>query len=554
MAVEDIVQFQQHNKRPVSTASSPQGVDGKRHLAQSVNIFYRILCPFNRTGSVIGKGGDVIQQLRNETTAKIKIEDAVPSCDERVITIFSNSSATDGEWVAATEALFKVFIKVVQGDGDFVVGPVLFRMLVDSRQIGAILGRAGSVISELRKESGAQIRVMGKQDLPICAFPTEELVQIAGDQNKVNAALDLITKQLRNAPPRASPAVLAMLHMPADLYSLHAVATGLLPNHFGPLLPPQSPVRQGNINGAEVHFRLLVPAQRIGSIIGRGGEVIKRIRMETEARVKVQDITNSADDRVVTITSYDDPLLDYSPAVDALLRCAACLVCDDASPPQQRSVRLLVQSPQVGAVLGKGGAIITQLRQESKAHIKIMAADQQQLNVKLLDNDELVQIEGNQSSCLHAVQAIATLLRGWQVRHFIKMCNSPQSLAATPMSMNGNSHFGTASVASSSPPAPSRGMPDTTFQDLQTTAGLLQLQHELETLQQLHLPAILPQLVPPLNRIADPSSANLMESVKLTVPELQIGAILGKGGPNVSHIRQVMQREEDLSLLGFNSF
>lgn len=37
----------------------------------------------------------------------------------------------------------------------------------------------------------------------------------------------------------------------------------------------------------EVQFWLLAPAAQAGMIIGRGGDVIRRIRSDTEARVKV---------------------------------------------------------------------------------------------------------------------------------------------------------------------------------------------------------------------------------------------------------------------------
>lgn len=50
-------------------------------------LVFRLLCPTDKIGSVIGKGGSIIHNLRKETGARIKIADAVPGSDERVIIV-----------------------------------------------------------------------------------------------------------------------------------------------------------------------------------------------------------------------------------------------------------------------------------------------------------------------------------------------------------------------------------------------------------------------------------------------------------------------------------
>ena len=46
-------------------------------------------------------------------------------------------------------------------------------------------------------------------------------------------------------------------------------------------------VARGAKQNVEIEFRVLVPDLLVGSVIGRGGEVVRRIRAETDARVKV---------------------------------------------------------------------------------------------------------------------------------------------------------------------------------------------------------------------------------------------------------------------------
>ena len=55
--------------------------------ASENELVFRLLCPTDKIGSVIGKGGSIIHNLRKETGARIKIADAVPGSDERVIIV-----------------------------------------------------------------------------------------------------------------------------------------------------------------------------------------------------------------------------------------------------------------------------------------------------------------------------------------------------------------------------------------------------------------------------------------------------------------------------------
>lgn len=47
-------------------------------------------------------------------------------------------------------------------------------------------------------------------------------------------------------------------------------------------------------------FRMLVPAQKVGSIIGRKGEYVKKICEETKARIKILDGLPGATERTVS--------------------------------------------------------------------------------------------------------------------------------------------------------------------------------------------------------------------------------------------------------------
>lgn len=171
--------------------------DTDHSVVGSEDTVYRYLCPVKKTGSIIGKGGEIAKLIRSDTKSNMRINEALPGCEERVVTIYSTSDelnhfGDDGELVCpALDALFKVHDMIVtdidadeDDDEDDDVSEkkqtvVTVRMLVPSDQIGCVIGKGGQVIQNLRNETNAQIRVI-KDHLPACALTLshDELLQV----------------------------------------------------------------------------------------------------------------------------------------------------------------------------------------------------------------------------------------------------------------------------------------------------------------------------------------------------------------------------------------
>nr|GEZ91076.1 RNA-binding KH domain-containing protein RCF3-like [Tanacetum cinerariifolium] len=200
-------------------------VDTSFKIAPGSTVF-RLLCPTSKAGSLIGKGGDKISQIRQESGAKVRVEETIPGCNERVVVIAgseednrlvnSQSKNVDEETkeTQATEGadntdkhdegseqkpsvegeetqsekvtpsiqkgLFLVFDRMFEGEPTKNGGgedACVLRLLVPSSQVGCILGKAGSVIKQLASESGSQIWVLPKDKLPACATSFDELIQ-----------------------------------------------------------------------------------------------------------------------------------------------------------------------------------------------------------------------------------------------------------------------------------------------------------------------------------------------------------------------------------------
>lgn len=60
-----------------------------RQFPRGHETVFRMLVHSSRVGAVIGKGGDHIKQMREDTGARVKVAIAIPNCIEKVV-IFSS--------------------------------------------------------------------------------------------------------------------------------------------------------------------------------------------------------------------------------------------------------------------------------------------------------------------------------------------------------------------------------------------------------------------------------------------------------------------------------
>ncbi|KAL9231330.1 hypothetical protein vseg_006570 [Gypsophila vaccaria] len=193
------------------------------------------------------------------------------------------------------------------------------------------------------------------------------------------------------------------------------------PEHRG---NPQIP------NPSDTVYRILCPSKKIGSVIGKGGGIIKILREETLSKITVSDTIPGSDERVIMIYSppekkskdeSDQGIEDVSmpphcPAQDALLRVHDRIIEEDLLAAKEEgddpninvTARLLVPDSMVGCVLGKGGDVIRRLRSETGAGIRVLSSEP--LPTCALSTDELVQIQGNTVVVKRALYEVSTLL------------------------------------------------------------------------------------------------------------------------------------------------
>lgn len=486
----------------------------------------RILCPTEKCGNVIGKGGGIIAKIRKENGVKIRVDEAVPGCDERVVVITAvekdkeashepgkendggPSVSADGEhgkekdpsqeeekddsdnvhgkeekddperddskeekedlsvakdakleservMPSAMNAILRVFERIfiteIENGTEDASGqrsPVSFRLLVLDSQVGWLLGNRGSAIKQMSADSGSEIRV-SKEKLPLCALLKDELCQITGDLESVRKGLNAVAQVLLTHTPRESD-VLPVAHPSGS--SSHAfnrsdgLPPGMQPNFHLPLQGPSHargpfdiidqrpnsapfpifPDQRSNIppfptfpDAMHGHasvppepltFKLLCSSDKVGSIIGKGGNSIKTIQKDTGCEIKIVETVPKSEDHVIVISGPAHPGDGISPAQNAILHVQRKITPPTNNNKEGPAISRLIVSPnQVGCVLGKGGSIIAEMRKLSKAHIIVLSKDKIPRGVQ--ENDEVVQITGDSEAIQEALMQITARLR-----------------------------------------------------------------------------------------------------------------------------------------------
>ncbi|KAF3550007.1 hypothetical protein DY000_02010418 [Brassica cretica] len=416
-------------------------------MNMKTSLEFRLLCPASRTGAIIGKGGSVIRHLQSLTGSKIRVIDDIPvPSEERVVLITApnaakkddSSNACDPENPSSDQtkppetaaadkpgeeappsssALVRVLERIVFGDdaanadgseldkGEF---EGLCRVLVRGNQVDYLMSQGGMMMQRIREDSGASVRIASTDQIPPCAFPGDVVIQINGKFSNVKKALLMITNCLQEsgAPPTWEECSFPPPGYPPDYHSMEYHQWDHPPN---PMPEDVGPFNRPPIVEEEVSFRLLCPADKVGSLIGKGGAVVRALQNETGASIKVSDPTHETEERIVVISARENLERRHSLAQDAVMCVHNRIVEIGFEPSAAVVARLLVHSPFIGRLLGKGGHVISEMRRATGASIRVFAKDQATKYES--QHDEIVQIIGNVKTVQDALFQITSRLR-----------------------------------------------------------------------------------------------------------------------------------------------
>ncbi|XP_063080733.1 poly(rC)-binding protein 3 isoform X9 [Cavia porcellus] len=281
----------------------------------NVTLTIRLLMHGKEVGSIIGKKGETVKKMREESGARINISEG--NCPERIVTI-----------TGPTDAIFKAFAMIAYKFEEDIINsmsnspatskpPVTLRLVVPASQCGSLIGKGGSKIKEIRESTGAQVQVAGDM-LP---NSTERAVTISGTPDAIIQCVKQICVVMLESPPKgatipyrpkpaSTPVIFAggqaytiqgQYAIPhPDLTKLHQLAMQQTP--FPPLGQTNPAFPGLDASPPASTHELTIPNDLIGCIIGRQGTKINEIRQMSGAQIKIANATEGSSERQITIT------------------------------------------------------------------------------------------------------------------------------------------------------------------------------------------------------------------------------------------------------------
>ncbi|XP_042200076.1 poly(rC)-binding protein 2 isoform X5 [Callorhinchus milii] len=280
----------------------------------NVTLTLRLLMHGKEVGSIIGKKGETVKKMREESGARINISEG--NCPERIVTLSGPTNAIFKAFAMITHKLEEDINSSMANSTATSQPPVTLRIVIPASQCGSLIGKGGCKIKEIRESTGAQVQVAGDM-LP---NSTERAITIAGTPVSIIECAKQICVVMLESPPKgitvpyrpkpvSAPVIFAggqayslqgQFAIPhPDLTKLHQLAMQQTP--FNPV-GQTSPGFSGLDSSQTSSHEIAIPNDLIGCIIGRQGSKINEIRQMSGAQIKISNPTEGSSDRQITIT------------------------------------------------------------------------------------------------------------------------------------------------------------------------------------------------------------------------------------------------------------
>ncbi|XP_052861990.1 poly(rC)-binding protein 3 isoform X6 [Anopheles cruzii] len=290
----------------------------------------------------------------------------------------------------------------------------------------------------------------------------------------------------------------------------------------------ESKVKLTEINLSEdpavtLTIRLIMQGKEVGSIIGKKGEIVKRFREESGAKINISDC--SCPERIVTVSGSRSAIYKAFTLITKKFEEVRML---HKNGKTQIPIRLIVPASQCGSLIGKGGSKIKEIREITGCSIQVAS--------EMLPNstERAVTLSGSAESITQCIYHICCV-----------MLESPPKGATIPYrpkpQVNG-------------PVIVANGQAYTIQGNYAVPAQEVRIaKNPLAGLAALGLAGAIPTNTGGLNPTALAALAGSQlrtnnnrnvaqvqsQSHEMTVPNDLIGCIIGKGGTKIAEIRQI---------------
>lgn len=236
-------------------------------------VIAKLLISNAAAGSVIGKGGQTIEQIQKNSGARVQLSRAgefYPGTSERVLLL---SGSLHSVLTSVFLMLEKLPKEPIMAMGRAAAKPRedVVKMAVSRKLCGAVIGQKGQTIRDFMLDSGATIRVQPLSELT--PSDSERLITVSGGRDKVLRAVALILNTLSAD----------------DKFSSYMDLTLQLANTQGLIPAVRTSTSRSVLANAKAQLLMALQDEDVGAVLGKKGQTLTQIQQNAKVTIKISD-------------------------------------------------------------------------------------------------------------------------------------------------------------------------------------------------------------------------------------------------------------------------
>ncbi|XP_061119051.1 far upstream element-binding protein 3 isoform X1 [Conger conger] len=306
--------------------------------------------PDKMVGFIIGRGGEQITRIQLESGCKIQIAADSGGMMDRPCTLTGSPENIE----QAKRLLSQIVERCRNGPGfhsEMDGNSAVQEILIPASKVGLVIGKGGDTIKQLQERTGVKMLMIQDGPMPTGA---DKPLRITGDPYKVQQARELVVEIIRDK----------------DQGDFRAGR-----NDFG-----------SRLGGSSID--VAVPRFAVGIVIGRNGEMIKKIQNDAGVRIQFKPDDGISPDRIAQVMGQPERCQHAVHLINELVHTAQERdgfggpagprgrgrgrgEWNMGAPGGLQEVTYTIPADKCGLVIGKGGETIKNINQQSGAHVEL---------------------------------------------------------------------------------------------------------------------------------------------------------------------------------------
>ncbi|KAI8817559.1 uncharacterized protein EV422DRAFT_499917 [Fimicolochytrium jonesii] len=191
---------------PAADAAPNSAEDGEYHADETAEtdgnapLTLRAVVSTREAGVIIGKGGKNVAEIRDVAGVKAGVSKVIHGVHERILTVSGTVESLAKGFYLVAKHLIENPIENSRQREPVQSDTANIHLLVSHQLMGSIIGKGGSRIRDIQEQSGAKITV-SKDMLP---QSTERVIDIYGNADAIQTAVEQISECILNDIARAA--------------------------------------------------------------------------------------------------------------------------------------------------------------------------------------------------------------------------------------------------------------------------------------------------------------------------------------------------------------